>query len=72
MKSESPGEVGANILYNLHCERSVLKSIIKKLSSKINVKNIKTQLSLVRMWILVRQDRLVHVRTIVAATCIKI
>ena len=28
-------------LYNFHCEHSEIRSIIEKLSSKINVKNIK-------------------------------
>ena len=34
-------------LYNFHREHSLLKSIIKKLSPKINVKNKKSSLELV-------------------------
>ena len=57
-------------LYNFHREHSLLKSIIKKLSPKINVKNIK-KFSRFVDFSQNRQGRLVHVRTVVAATCIK-
>ena len=43
MMSEPLGEVGANISLQLSSEHSLLKSIIKKLSPKINVKNTKTR-----------------------------
>ena len=35
------GEIGAYFLYNPHREHCLLKLVIKKLSPKINVKNIK-------------------------------
>ena len=38
---ETFGEIGANFLYNFHREHRLLKLVIKKLSPKINVKNIK-------------------------------
>ena len=38
---EPSGEIGANFSIQLHREHSLLKLVIKKLSPKINVKNIK-------------------------------
>ena len=39
------GEIGANILYNFHREHSLLNLVLKMLSPKINVKNIKLEFS---------------------------
>ena len=72
MMSEPLGEVGANFLYNFHREHSLLKSLIKKLSPKINVKNINLEFSTYVDFSQDQQGRLVHVRTGVAATFIKI
>ena len=52
MMSEPLG-VGTSVSLQLSFEHSLLKSITKKLSPKINVKNIKNS-SLVLMWILVK------------------
>ena len=51
MMYERLGEVGANFSLHFYRKHSLLNSIIKKLSPKINVKNIKKSSNLVRMWI---------------------
>ena len=55
-----------------HRKHSLQKSIIKKLSPKINVKNIKLECNTYVDYSQDRQGRLVRVRTVVAATCINI
>ena len=60
-------EVGANISLQLHREHSSLKSIIKNYREK-HKNSFCTYVDFRQ----VRQGRLVHVRTVVAATCIKI
>ena len=61
-------KLALKILYNFHRQHSLLKSIIKKVIAENQCEKHKNS-CLVRMWILVKIGK---VRTVVAATCIKI
>ena len=74
MMSEPLGKLALIFLYNFHGEHSLLKSIIKYLSPKHQCENHKKKLEFSTYvdFSQYRQGRLVHVRTVVPASCIKI